>query len=150
MSNSDTKTISTNIFQSLLIIFLSKFLKRIIKLLLVAVREDVLPLGSLVAHWSKVRGPSLACENQNKPLPRPNDAIMKVVRLSADEDLPPSFKACSASYRASAPNRASRVHSLAARVDGGCQVQIGKDSKGGSVAEKATRRSLDFYLNALD
>ena len=58
------------------------------QILLVAVGEDVLPLASLVAHWSLVGGPSLACENQNKPLPRPNDAIMKVVRLSADEHLP--------------------------------------------------------------
>ena len=86
------------------------------QILLVAVGEDVLPLASLVAHWSMVGGPSLACENQNKPLPRPNDAIMKVVRLSADEHLPQSFKASSASDRASAPHRASKLHSLAGRV----------------------------------
>ena len=85
----------------------------------VAVREDVvLPPGSLIAHWSMVRGPSLACENQNKPLPRPNDAIMKVVQVSADEHLPLSFKVCSASDRASAPHRASQLHSLAGRVAG--------------------------------
>ena len=83
---------------------------------ILGVGEDVLPLASLVAHWSMVGGPSLACENQNKPLPRPNDAIMKVVPLSADEHLPQSFKASSASDRASAPHRASQLHSLAGRV----------------------------------
>ena len=95
----------------------------------VAVREDVvLPPGSLIAHWSMVRGPSLACENQNKPLPRPNDAIMKVVQVSADELLPLSFEACSASDRAPAPHRAWQVHSLAGRVPGGCWCQ-GKTAK---------------------
>ena len=88
----------------------------------------VLPPGSLVAHWTMVRGPSLACENQNKPLPRPNDAIMKVVQVSADELLPLSFEACSASDRAPAPHRAWQVHSLAGRVPGwpGCQGKTAK------------------------
>ena len=95
----------------------------------VAVGEDVvLPPGSLAAHWTMVRGPSLACENQNKPLPRPNDAIMKVVQVSADELLPLSFEACSASDRAPAPHRAWQVHSLAGRVPGGCWCQ-GKTAK---------------------
>ena len=85
-----------------------------------------------------VGGPSLACENQNKPLRRPNDAIMKVVLSPSSRRAPPPLASKSTPPRTGLRLPTERFSFTVCptggrRGRGGCQ--DGKDSKAGSLVD---------------
>ena len=87
-----------------------------------------------------VGGPSLACENQNKPLRRPNDAIMKVVLSPSSRRAPPPWLQSLLRLGPGSGSPPSASASQFVRQGGAVAVvavkgENGKDSKAGSLVD---------------
>ena len=87
-----------------------------------------------------VGGPSLACENQNKPLHRPNDAIMKVVLSPSSRRAPPPWLQSLLRLGPGTGSPSSASASQFVRQGGAVAVvavkgENGKDSKAGSLVD---------------